>query len=224
MRWKGALDVGYDFTFSSPFQSAASGTLTAVPATFRNVQFEDVYNTPFRMGVDVAYGVNNFAEVFARFSYTRADSKRASVGTYTLAVLPVDVQLDNYNAYNARIGYRQYIPLRHTLLTPYIAPHVGVSYVNSIKGDLTVPATSVTFNDVQFFDASLVPTIGVDVGIVYPVSNAFALGAESGIQYQFNLKDDDGFFGGVSATGLEGVNNKSTRVSIPLAIKGIVKF
>lgn len=54
---------------------------------------------------------------------------------------------------------------------------------------------------------------GLDVGVLFPVSETFSVTVASGLRYAGDLKDDDSAIGGL---GLAGTNDTGSRLSVPL--------
>jgi hypothetical protein len=72
----------------------------------------------------------------------------------------------------------------------------------------------------NLFDDSFVPTLGLDLGFLYPLSRNFAVGFETGLYYSFKLKDDDSSF----ANGGSDTNDNADRLYVPARVKGVWKF
>ena len=93
----------------------------------------------------------------------------------------------------------------------------------SIEGRWTmttfsVPAAGVTLADTPFFDKSIVPVFGGDVGVVFGVSGRVSLGVEGGLRYHTGLSQLDE---GLAGTGLENLNDAGDGWSVP--VSGVVR-
>ena len=82
----------------------------------------------------------------------------------------------------------------------------------------SVPAAGVTLADTPFFDKSIVPVFGGDVGVVFGVSGRVSLGVEGGLRYHTGLSQLDE---GLAGTGLENLNDAGDGWSVP--VSGVVR-
>jgi hypothetical protein len=223
-QWKGALFFGYDANLAGDFHGSASGDFAGLPASINKGSYSDVYDAPIRYGAEVTYGTSNFSEFFARLSYARASGKTTNIGTAASA-FAITAQFDDYKEYEASAGYRQYFRMNNTALTPYVAGSLGLKRVDEIRGTLSVPDANITLSNAQFYDASWVPTAGVDAGLLYPVTANFAVSFEAGLHYQFGLSGNDETLGNpLVGSGLDSLNEEGSKLTFPMAVKGMVKF
>ena len=75
-----------------------------------------------------------------------------------------------------------------------------------------------TLADTPFFDDSMVPVFGGDVGVLFAVSRRVSLGVETGVRDHTDLTDIDGLAG----HGLDNLNDAGNRWSVP--ISAVVRF
>jgi hypothetical protein len=108
--------------------------------------------------------------------------------------------------------------MENTGFTPYLGAAAGMRYVPGFGASMQAGQTDLA--PLNLFDDSFVPTLGLDLGFLYPLSRNFAVGFETGLYYSFKLKDDDSSF----ANGGSDTNDNADRLYVPARVKGVWKF
>lgn len=218
--WRGSItagldtDINSDLVDSGRWQYTSGGTTSDV--TVEKTTFNDVYGSALTTGFEASYAVTRFSEVFGRLSYSTASGDTVTLGKIGTADLMAS--FDDYKSYGLDVGYRYFFDLDNTGFTPYMGAAAGMRYVPGFGASLNTAGSDL--GTLNLFDDSFVPTLGLDVGFLYPISRDFALGLETGIYYTFKLKDDDSSF----ANGSTNSNDNADRLYVPARLKGIWKF
>lgn len=218
--WRGSISAGLDTDINSGLVDAErwqyrSGGVTS-DITVDKTTFNDVYGSTLTTGFEASYAVTRFSEVFGRLSYSTASGDTVTLGKIGNA--DVKASFDDYKAYGLDVGYRYFFDLDNTGFTPYMGAAAGMRYVPGFGASMK--AVGVDLAPLNLFDDSFVPTLGLDIGFLYPFSRDFAVGFETGVYYSFSLKDDDSSF----ANGNTNSNNNADRLYVPARLKGIWKF
>jgi hypothetical protein len=231
---RGSLNVGTEFFTEGDVHGAANvavadfGALGSVAlagqAGTLNIgsrTFEDIYSNPLSVGFEVAYGLSPSSEVFGELRYVSASSDVTNVGTATVTAtattVPVTGDFGDFRAFSLEGGYRKYFQVAS--FNPYVAGRLGIQRTESV--DATFRVADVTLSNVKFWDDSTTWLTGVDVGVLYAPTDRFAVGLETGIRYTGEI---DGIDSDLAPIGLGGINDDGAKVSIPLNVKGSVKF
>ena len=218
--WRGSITAGLDTDISSDlissgrWQYQSGGTTSDV--TVEKTTFNDVYGSTMTAGFEASYAVTRFSEVFGRFSYSTAGGDDVTLGKIGTADLIAS--FDDYKAYGLDLGYRYFFDLENTGFTPYIGGAAGMRYVPGFGAALKTAGSDL--GTLNLFDDSFVPTLGLDIGFLYPISRDFAVGFETGLYYSFKLKDDDSSF----ANDTSNSNDTADRLYVPARVKGVWKF
>jgi hypothetical protein len=207
--------------------------LTGVTAELRiqDRSFTDIYDNATSFGIEGAYGLSDNSEVFGAIRRTEADKGRVQVGNAVVTAstvaavpvgtsLPVNGEFGEYSATSIEGGYRRYFNTAGAL-QPYVAGRAGVVRTDEIKANFTVPAAGIALNNVPFYQESTTWTVGADVGISYAISEAFSVALETGVRFTGDLDGDDA---GIGPLGLASINEEGARTSIPVMIRGTLKF
>jgi hypothetical protein len=214
-QWSFTFSAGAGIPAGGNVHDGGTGTVLGLPTTVESRSYSDVYDPGFRWNADLGYGVSRTIEVFGRFEWKRAESDELSVGN--VAGLDLRGKFATYTSYAFDGGIR-WIADVGSAAKPYFALVGGVAVVDAIPSTFSVPAAGVVLTDTPFYDDSIVPTVGGDVGVLFSVSPTIGIGAEVGLRYHAALSDVEGLAG----TGLENINDVGDRWSVP--ISGVVRF
>lgn len=231
--------AGTDFTVGGSVTKATSATTVAAGTvggitfgavgtlTFESKKFSDVYERPIDVGVGVSYGLSNSGEIFGSVRYLHATAKRANVGTISVAGTVGGVAFaagadlaakpDDFSSSALDVGYRHFFNSGSKLL-PYAGASVGVNYTSAIDVETFVGESSAGKS--KFYNSSLSPAAGLQIGVTYQAAPQVALGFETGLRYDGRLKGNDRDLG----SALGSVNDAGDRISIPVRLTGRIVF
>ena len=86
---------------------------------------------------------------------------------------------------------------------------------DAIKASFDIPAAAISIPNARFTEQSWSASAGVDVGVLFPVSDNFSITAQAGLRYIAKLDGDDRDIGGL---GLSSINDDAKRLSVPVSI------
>lgn len=210
--WNVEGGVGWDISLSGDFLSAGIGTLNDQATIIRPQSFGDVFGTGVLWQFSGGYMVDEFNEVRGQFSYQRVGSDLIELGTSGGSELVAT--FDDYKAWSLEAGYRHYFAERGDRLRPYGGGALGVSIINEIDGAFAAPQAGITRLATDFYDGTAALTLGVSGGVLYGLNEQIDVNAQVGFRYNSGLSQIDGLVG----TGLEDINDKSARWTMPISI------
>jgi hypothetical protein len=210
--WNVEGGVGWDISLSGDFLAAGIGTLNDQATTIRSQSFGDVFGTGVQWQFSGGYMVDEFNEVRGQFSYQRVGSDLIELGTSGGSELVAT--FDDYKAWSLEAGYRHYFAHRRDRLRPYGGAALGVSIIDEIDGAFAAPQAGITRFATDFYDGTAALTFGVNGGVLYGLNEQIDVNAQVGFRYNSGLSQIDGLVG----TGLEDINDKSARWTMPISI------
>ncbi len=213
--WSVSFSAGTAPSVSGLYHEGGSGTVLNLATQVEERDYSDIYNSGFAMKLGLGYAFSPKAELIGSFTYARADAEELSVGN--VAGLDLRSQFSNYRDWGLEGGIRWHFA-PDAAVNPYIAFVAGARWVDAMPATFSVPAAGVVLADVPFYDDSVAPTFGGDFGVQFKVAPAVRLGVETGLRWTGNLADIDGLAG----TGLENLNDSSSRWTLP--IMGTITF
>ncbi len=201
---------------------ALNPSLAGIPATLQieKRSQNNVYDTAWSVGGEIAYGLSSTGEALLSVQYLRAGGNRINVGAAAAgapvnASLPVFGDFGDYKSLSIELGYRQYL-LSGPSLSPFVTVRGGATRISSINADFTVPDAGISLNDVPFSKSSWRFSGGADLGVSIAVSESLRLEPEVGVHYIGGAKGNDVALGGL---GLGSINNKGDRWSVPVRVR-----
>jgi hypothetical protein len=209
-KWSVSLSGGAAVPFGGDVHGGGSGTVLGLPTAVESRTYSDIYDTGLGFRAGLGYGVSRSVEVFGDFTYGRSKAGALSVGN--VAGLDLRAQFDDYTSRGVEGGVRMHFA-PDARVNPFVAATAGVKWIDAIPATFSVPAAGVTLPDTPFYDKSVVPTVGGDVGVLLAVAPRVALGVSGGLRYHTKLQELEGLAG----TGLEAINDVGDRWAFPVS-------
>jgi hypothetical protein len=216
--WRAEVSVGWDIGLSGDFLSAGIGTLNDVPVVFQSQPFDDVYGNGVLWQFAGGYMLNEFNEVRAQVTYQHVGADVVNLGT--AGAFDLVATFDEYDAWSIEAGARRYFAAVRERWRPYVGGLVGVSIISEIDGVFASPQAGLARYATDLYDGTAALTLGVNGGVLYQLNERFDLNGQLGFRYNSGLSAIDALAG----TGLENVNEKSSRWTMPLTFGVRVKF
>lgn len=216
--WSVEGSLGWDIGLSGDLLAAGIGTLQGVPVVFQSQSFDHVYGNGFQWTLGAGYMLDDVNEVRGQFSYQRAGADAVTIGTAGASTLVGTFK--DYKASNIEAGYRRYFGLRGDQLRPYAGAALGVAIIPEIDGVFAAPAAGLARYATDLYDGTAAFTLGFNGGVLYRLNDRFDLNGQLGFHYNSGLSKIDALQG----TGLENVNDKSSRWTLPISFGLHVRF
>jgi hypothetical protein len=214
--WSVSFDLGTQVALNGDVHGGGSGTVLGLPTQVQARSYDDIYGNGVYWTGGLSYRVGEAGEVRVQGSYTANPADRVQVGT--VADLPLFALFDDHKAFGMDFGYRQY--LGTAMVRPYIGAGGGFVRLDTIQSEFSVPAAGVVLSNVNMYDTSVVATVGVCGGVQINLSDRFAV--QGGIEFKW--QGDAADLDGLAGTGLESINDKSRRWSMPITGGITVRF
>lgn len=216
--WSVEVSVGWDIGLSGDFLSAGIGTLNNVPVVFQSQSFDEVYGNGAVWQFSGGYMLDEVNEVRAQYSYQHVGADVVDLGTAGTTALVAT--FDDYHAHSIEAGGRHYFAPRSERMRPYAGALIGVSIISEIDGVLASPQAGLARYATDLYDRTGAFTLGVNGGLLYELNDRFDVNGQIGFRYNSGLSAIDAF----ADTGLEKVNDKSSRWTMPIMFGVRVKF
>jgi len=230
--------IGTDFTIGGDFVKSASesATLTFRPGEIITADisadsqdFDDVYENPFKIGVNLNLGLTDNTEAFLGLKYMRANAENFDAltidvaGTFLGAAINASEVLtgkfDDYREFGFGVGARHFLN-RYDAFTPYVSLEGEFTHNNEIELDLTHALG--TISGIEFYEDAWKASVGFGCGFLFDVTDTISAGVETGFNYSFGMSDDDTVLNGTGS--FENTNDDGDRMSVPLMFSVRMKF
>jgi hypothetical protein len=211
-----SFDLGSQVGVRGDVHGGGSGTVLGLPTQVGAKSNADIYGPGFYWTAGVGFAVSERGEIRVQGSYTKNPAERLQVGT--VAGLPLFALFDDYEAFGMDVGYRQYFGSGR--VRPFAGASGGFVRLEQVTSEFSVPAAGVVLPNVAFFDASIVPAFGAGGGVQVALADRFAFQVGVDFKWHGDADDEDGLAG----TGLESINDRSRRWSMPVTSGVTVRF
>jgi hypothetical protein len=195
-------------TVSGIYHEGGAGTVLGLPTEVQARNWSDVGEGGFAMRLGVQYAATRRLEAIGSFLFSRQDAEEISVGS--VAGLDLRSQFADYRDWGLEGGVRwNFAP--DAMVNPFIGVAAGIRRIDVMPATFSVPAAGVVLTGTPFYADSTVPTFGGDFGVRFTVAPRVRLGIEAGLRWNGDLSDIEGLAG----TGLENLNDSSSRWVLP---------
>ena len=99
-------------------------------------------------------------------------------------------------------------------MRPYAEGTIGIGFVDKTDVELVAPQANFTLNATDFYDQTTAFTLAGNVGLLWQVSPRLGVFSQLGLRYVTGMSEVDDFVG----TGLETINDKSSRWTMPFLV------
>lgn len=209
--WALDLGIGIDTSVNGNVNAGAIGRLNGLATAILPNPYGDVYGTGLQFRVGAGYVLDEVSELRGVFTYQSADANLVRLGD--IGPSSLYGQYDDYQAFGVDVGYRRYLPLQGRLRV-YGEGTVGLAVIGEIDLQLSAPQANIVLDQSDFYDRTAAFTAGVNVGVLFPLTDTVDLNAQAGLRRVSGLADVDQFEG----TGLESINDDSARLTFPVVI------
>jgi hypothetical protein len=216
-RWSFDVGLGWDNSLSGNINSAAIGELDGKTTVVTPNSYSDVYGTGFHMRFGGGYLIDEISEVRAVFTYQSLSADLTPMGDVGGA--PLYGQYDKYKSFGLDVGFRRYFDMSSTM-RPYVEGNFGLGFISEIDVVLSAPAANITQRATDFYDRTAAFSLGGAAGVLWQVSDRVGAYGQIGLRWMSGLSEIDNLAG----TGLETINDDSSRWTLPIVIGMRVRF
>ena len=210
-KWNVEFGIGWDNSISGNINSSAIGTLNNQTVVILKNQYEDVYGTGLNMRFGGGYKLNESTEARATFTFQSLDADLATLGEYGASRLYG--QYSDYQSFSLDVGLRKYGRLESNV-RPYAEGSIGLGFVDKVDVELVAPQAGLRVDSTDFYDQTVAFTLAGNAGLLWNVSDRIGVFGQIGLRYVTGMSEVDDFVG----TGLETINDKSARWTMPFLI------
>jgi hypothetical protein len=178
-----AAQIGTQSEVSGNLMQAAQGTLLSQPISIDSARYRDVYGPDLRYQALLGYGVTSRTEIIARASYYKTEAAGIEAGTLSGRQLLAFFEPNAYEEVGLELGYRFYFASQ-TRLKSYIAPIVGVRFLEEILVTFAAQEAGSSITNIPFSKEGSVAVFGADIGFSFDLGQNFFVGVDTGIRYQ----------------------------------------
>jgi hypothetical protein len=207
-RWSFEFGMGWDKGMSGNINSSGVGRINNQTVVVLKNQYEDVYGTGLHLRFGGGYMLDTRSEVRATITIQSLDADLVPLGD--IGVSRLYGQYDDYQSVGLDFGFRRYADVGSELRA-YGEASVGLAFVDETDVVLVAPQANLSGNATDFYDRTAAFALAGNIGLLWQVTPMFGTFGQFGVRYVTGMSEVDGLAG----TGLETINDKSGRWTIP---------
>jgi hypothetical protein len=216
--WSAEVGIGWDNSISGNINSSGIGVLNGQNVVILKNNYEDVYGTGLHLRFGGGYLLDEKREVRATFTFQSLDADLTPMGDIGSSRLYG--QYADYQSFGLDVGYRLYSKGQESSIRPYVEGTVGLAFVDETDVVLVAPSINYVRNATDFYDRTTAFTLGGNAGVLWQMAERWGVFGQLGVRYVSGLSEVDGLEG----TGLETINDKSARWTIPFIVGVRARF
>jgi hypothetical protein len=215
--WSAEVAVGWDNGIAGHINSSGIGTLNNQTVVVKANTFEDVYGTGLHLRGGIGYMLSDITEITGNFTWQSLDADQV-VAMGDIGVSNLYGQYSDYQTVGLDVGLRRYLGLT-PVIKAYGEGTMGIGFIDKTDIQLVAPTANVIRNADDLYDQSAAWAAGANVGVMVG-SGKLGVFGQLGLRYMSGMADVDDLEG----TGLETINDKSSRWTLPFVGGVRVRF
>jgi hypothetical protein len=216
--WSIDVGVGWDNVISGNINSSGIGTLNNQAVVVTANSYEDVYGTGLHLRVGGGYALSDRTEVTGLFVFQSLDADQVTpMGD--IGVSNLYGKYTDYQTFGLDMGLRRYFNLSSSIRA-YGEGAVGVGFVDKTDVTLVAPGANLTRDANDFYDQTAALALGTNVGVLFQTGGRLGFYGQLGLRWMSGMDEIDDLEG----TGLDDINNKSSRWTLPFVGGMRVRF
>jgi len=216
-RWSADVGFGLDNSISGNINSSGIGTINNQAVVILKNSYEDVYGTGLHFRFGGGYMLDEFSEVRVTFTFQSLDADLTPLGD--IGTSRLYGQYADYQSFGMDVGYRRYADFAPKVRA-YGEGTIGLAFIDETDVVLVAPSANLSGNATDFYDKTAAFTLGGNAGVLLQVAEKVGVYGQIGLRYVSGMSSVDGLAG----TGLETINDKSSRWTLPVIAGLRVRF
>ena len=211
-KWSAEFGIGWDNGITGNINSSGYGEINNQVVVISKNSYNDVYGAGLHLRFGGGYLFKPDTEARVTFTFQSLDADyitpMGDIGTSNLYG-----QYTDYQTFGIDFGLRRYATLRPKLRA-YGEGTIGIGFVDKTDVTLIAPGANLVTQANDFYDQTAAFTLGVNVGIDVQSGKHVGYFGQLGLRYVGGMTEIDDLVG----TGLDNINDKSARWTLPFVV------
>lgn len=216
-RWSVEFGIGWDNSISGNINSSGVGRINDQAVVILKNTYEDVYGTGLHMRFGGGYMLDAETELRVTFTLQSLDADLTPMGD--IGVSKLYGQYDDYQSFGLDVGLRRYLNVVPDVRA-YGEGTVGLAFIDETDVLLVAPQANLAGNATDFYDRTAAFTLGANLGLLWDLGANVGVFGQMGVRWVSGMSEVDGLKG----TGLETINDSSSRWTLPFLAGLRAKF
>ena len=209
--WSVDAAIGLEGSILGNINSGAIGTLNGQAVVITKNTYGDVYGTGLYLRFGGGYMLENKMEVRATFSFQTLSADLTPMGD--IGASKLYGQYTDYQAFGLDVGLRRYHRLT-PMVQAYGEGTIGIGFVDKTDVLLSAPSINYTKKNTDFYDQTAAFSLAGNVGLLFQTGKNVGVYGQLGLRWVSGMAAVDDLAG----TGLESINSKSSRTTLPFLL------
>src|SRR5262245_24800288 len=211
-KWCVEFGIGWDNGITGNINSSGYGTLNNQVVVITRNSYNDVYGAGLHLKFGGGYLFKPDTEARVTFTFQSLDADFITpMGDIGLSNLYG--QYTDYQTFGIDFGLRRYASLKPNLRA-YGEGTIGVGFVDKTDVTLVAPGANFVGKATDFYDQTAAFTAGINIGVLAQTSDRMGFFGQLGFRYVSGMTEIDDLGG----TGLDNINDKSARWTLPFLV------
>jgi hypothetical protein len=180
--------------------------------------YEDVYGTGLHLRFGGGYLLDEVSELRATFTFQSLDADLTPMGD--IGASRLYGQYADYQSFGLDVGFRLYGKGLESTVRPYLEGTAGLAFVDETDVVLVAPAVNLAGNATDFYDRTAAFALGGNAGVLWQLADRWGVFGQIGLRWVSGMAEVDALEG----TGLETINDKSARWTVPFLVGVRARF
>jgi opacity protein-like surface antigen len=216
--WSVEFGIGWDNSISGNINSSGIGRINNQAVVILKNSYEDVYGTGLHLRFGGGYLIDELSEIRATFTFQSLDADLTPMGDIGSSRLYGQYQ--DYQSFGLDVGFRRYAYGLDREFRPYAEGTIGLAFVDETDVELVAPSINLAGTATDFYDRTSAFALGANVGVLWQLAERWGAFGQIGFRWVSGMSEVDGLEG----TGLESINDKSARWTLPFLVGVRARF
>jgi hypothetical protein len=216
-RWSVDVGLGWDNGISGNINSGGVGKINNQAVVILPNSYEKVYGTGFHLRFGGGYLIDDVTEVRAMFTYQSLTAELTTMGD--IGTSKLYGQYDPYETFGLDAAFRRYADVAENVRA-YGEGTLGLGFISETDVTLVAPTTNLAERATDFYDRTAAFSLGGNAGVLWQVSPRVGVYGQVGLRWMSGMSAVDGLAG----TGLETINDNSSRWTMPIVFGVRTRF
>ena len=216
--WSLDVSVGWDNGIAGHINSSAIGEIENQAVVITDNTYEDVYGTGLHLRFGGGYALSPATELVGAFTFQSLDADQVTpMGD--IGVSNLYGKYTDYQTFGLDVGMRRYAQFSTTFRL-YGEGTLGLGFVDKTDVTLVAPGANLTRDANDFYDQTAAWAAGANIGLLVQTAGRMGFFGQLGLRYISGMAEVDDLAG----TGLETINDKSSRWTMPFVAGARMRF
>jgi len=207
-RWSADVGFGLDNSISGNINSSGVGLINNQAVVVLKNPYENVYGTGLHFKFGGGYMIDDVTDVRVTFTFQSLDADLTPLGD--IGTSKLYAQYADYQSFGLDAGLRRYVDLAPKVRA-YGEGTIGLAFIDETDVILVAPTANLSRDATDFYDRTAAFTLGGNAGVLFQAAERVGVYGQIGLRYVSGMSSVDGLAG----TGLETINDKSSRWTMP---------